>query len=142
MDPNNIVQTLLASQQLAATQQQRLAGLQLHEQVRCHSRRLPAIAAALPAAANCMIAHGHAFSIARAPPAAPPPPQLKAGEVHASAAVATELLKLHQPAELQVLGYTLLQHLVRGGRGKRCRRTAGQHAYRPPPGALKSRDPN
>lgn len=39
--------------------------------------------------------------------------QLKAGEVHASAAVATELLKLHQPTELQVLGYTLLQHLVR-----------------------------
>lgn len=39
-------------------------------------------------------------------------PQLKAGEVHASAAVATELIKLHQPAELQVLGYTLLQHLV------------------------------
>lgn len=38
--------------------------------------------------------------------------QLKAGEVHASAAVATELLKPAQPAELQVLGYTLLQHLV------------------------------
>ena len=37
--------------------------------------------------------------------------QLKAGEVHASAAVATELLKLAGP-ELQVLGYTLLQHLV------------------------------
>ncbi|PRW59064.1 HASTY 1-like isoform X1 isoform B [Chlorella sorokiniana] len=69
MDTHSIVQTLLTSQQLAATQQQRLAGLQLHE-------------------------------------------QLKAGEVHASAAVATELLKLHQPAELQVLGYTLLQHLV------------------------------
>lgn len=32
--------------------------------------------------------------------------------MHASAAVATELLKPAQPAELQVLGYTLLQHLV------------------------------
>jgi hypothetical protein len=39
--------------------------------------------------------------------------QLKAGEVHASAAVATELLKQAGP-ELQVLGYTLLQHLVSG----------------------------
>jgi hypothetical protein len=38
--------------------------------------------------------------------------QLKTGEVHASASVATELLKLAQPPELQVLGYTLLQHLV------------------------------
>jgi hypothetical protein len=38
--------------------------------------------------------------------------QLKAGEVHASASVATELLKAQQPVELQVLGYTLLQHLV------------------------------
>lgn len=52
MDPNNIVQTLLASQQLAATQQQRLAGLQLHEQVRCHSPRPPAVADRLPAAVN------------------------------------------------------------------------------------------
>lgn len=43
----------------------------------------------------------------------PPCAQLKAGEVHASAAVATQLIKQHQPAELQVLGYTLLQHLVR-----------------------------
>lgn len=45
---------------------------------------------------------------------ASPSLQLKAGEVHASAAVATELLKPAQPTELQILGYTLLQHLVRG----------------------------
>ncbi|EFN51722.1 hypothetical protein CHLNCDRAFT_139890 [Chlorella variabilis] len=64
-----IVQTLLASQQLTTTNEQRVAATRLFE-------------------------------------------QLKAGEVHASAAVATELLKAHQPPELQVLGYTLLQHLV------------------------------
>ncbi|KAL4423234.1 hypothetical protein ABPG77_000026 [Micractinium sp. CCAP 211/92] len=69
MDANAVIQTLLQSQQLTATQQQRVQATQLFE-------------------------------------------QLKAGEVHASAAVATELIKLHQPAELQVLGYTLLQHLV------------------------------
>lgn len=43
----NAITTLLASQQLAATQQERLAGLQLHEQVRCYSPRLLALAAAL-----------------------------------------------------------------------------------------------
>lgn len=69
MDAAAVIQTLLQSQQLTATQQQRVQATQLFE-------------------------------------------QLKAGEVHASAAVATQLIKQHQPAELQVLGYTLLQHLV------------------------------
>lgn len=41
--------------------------------------------------------------------------QLKAGELHASASVGVELIKTHQPLEAQVLGYTLLQHLVGGG---------------------------
>lgn len=43
----NAITTLLASQQLAATQQERLAGLQLHEQVCCYLPRLPTLAAAL-----------------------------------------------------------------------------------------------
>lgn len=66
--------------------------------------------------------------------------QLKAGEVHSSAAVATELLKPSQPAELQVLGYTLLQHLVSGaaGAGRACARAVmcawpAQARLRPPP---------
>lgn len=59
--------------------------------------------------------------------------------MHASAAVATELVKPHQPAELQVLGYTLLQHLVRGGCRPGCRSHQDRHACQPPPGALESR---
>ncbi|PSC73686.1 HASTY 1 [Micractinium conductrix] len=68
-DVGSVLQTLLAAQQLAASQQQRVAATQLFE-------------------------------------------QLKAGDVHASTAVATEMINQQQPAELQVLGYTLLQHMV------------------------------
>ena len=59
--------------------------------------------------------------------------------MHASAAVATELLKLHQPPELQVLGYTLLQHLVRSRRWQGSRRGPARHACWPLLHALKSR---
>ena len=37
--------------------------------------------------------------------------------MHASTAVATEMINQQQPAELQVLGYTLLQHMVSGHGG-------------------------
>lgn len=134
MDTASIVGALLAGQQLGSTQEQRLAALRLAEEVRIDAdRRSGCIGRACaacwqhhldhcqtrPAALDCprpALAIGHAARPApegRAPlPAAHP--QLKAGEVHASAAVATELLQTHQSAELQVLGYTLLQHLVRG----------------------------
>ncbi|KDD75921.1 hypothetical protein H632_c436p0, partial [Helicosporidium sp. ATCC 50920] len=38
--------------------------------------------------------------------------QLQAGEIHASASVAAELTSESLPAEVQVVGFTLLQHLV------------------------------
>lgn len=120
MDAAAVIQTLLQSQQLAATQQQRVQATQLFEQVPAGG-----------AIALCGARQPHTY-LRQACLHAPQPPhplarlrdahrqcprlpcaQLKAGEVRASAGVATELIKPHQPAELQVLGYTLLQHLVR-----------------------------
>ncbi|GAB4816646.1 hypothetical protein N2152v2_003692 [Parachlorella kessleri] len=66
---DTVVQTVLASQQITATPQQRAAAVQLFE-------------------------------------------QLKAGELHSSTSIGAELIKAHQPVEVQVMGYTLLQHLV------------------------------
>ncbi len=120
---DTVVQTVLASQQITATPQQRAAAVQLFEQVKHAGSR--AVHEGMSGAQLAVVGNGLVLGMARlikhfcrglggrlltVSDAA----QLKAGELHSSTSIGAELIKAHQPVEVQVMGYTLLQHLVSG----------------------------